>query len=211
MLKRLKMELLDLNEYCLIELCRCLEPEAIVNVTETCSKLKNIAEDVIQRRPHRYYSCTIDSFDKEVLAIKTLRKFGKHLTTFHLMIEPQYDYPESSVTELLNAIKDEVTTKLIELSVLSMQCEIPLNILAPIFQHLKVLTLQDVCLQEGCESEIDLPKMCPMLRKLTVGGRINFTPNNRKRFRRLMSLDVTFFPHQMAVFTDNPQLVGYVS
>lgn len=199
-----KMNVLDLNEDCLIHLCRYFDAEAIVTVTQTCSRLKYVAESYLQFK--KSYSCNIGSEESKVVAGRTIRKMGKYLTKIDLMVDLQY---QGSLTEFFRLLVRSVGPNLIELSILGEVCVMSLQILAPILSHLEVLTLQNLCWKERCVSTIDLPQLCPNLRKLIVCGPIIFAPKYNKEFQRLESLDVTFSSGQIPadVFTQNRQLV----
>lgn len=198
------MEFLELNDDCLIQICRYLDAEAIATVAQTCTTLMNIATNNFRFK--KSYTCYVASKENEATAARTLRKIGKHFTKLDLMFESDY---LGSLTKLFTLLTETVDkSKLIELSILGELCRLPLEILAPILSQLEVLTLQNVCWEASCSMAIDLPKNCENLRKLFVNGQVVFAPNYDKSFSRLECLDVDFSPQQAnaRIFMRNPQL-----
>ncbi len=198
------IELLDLNEDCLINLCRYFDAESIVAIAETCTRLKNVASDFFKHK--KSYSLVIGSVEQEVMAAKTLRKVGKFLCRIDLMYE--LENSGSSYNELFAMLTESVGENLIELSILGKICRMPLITLAPLLLRLQTLTLQNLCWDEGCSTEIDLPSLCPNLRKLTVSGEIMFAPRYRQSLPSLECLDADFASEQRPLdfFYQNTQL-----
>lgn len=196
------MHILELNDYCLLRICRYFDAESFVTVTETCSKLKNTVEGFFKF--NKSYKCYISKFEDEIAIVKTLRKVGKHLTKIDLKVEITYQW---SIEKFLKLLATSVGPNCIELSIFGGICSMPLKVLDPILLHLEVLTLQNSCSKQKCVSKIDLTDLCPNLRKLTVCGKIIF---EGKTFPKLKSLDVIFDSQQTIeeVLKHNRQIVS---
>lgn len=202
------MELLDLNEDCLRYLFRFLDAEGIVAISETCTDLNNIAEDLFKFT--KLYTCYIDSIENEERAMNTMKKIGKYLDKIGLMFEGKY----RSHDELFETLTKSVEKK-VELSVLGEMCSMPpFQILAPMLSQLETLTIRNTCFDKDCEdcislkTVIDLPTLCQNLRELTVCGQVLFTPNHNKSFRSLELLAAEFDFHESphTLFFQNRQL-----
>lgn len=198
-------ELLDLNDDCFTYLCRYLEPETIVNLSKTCTRLKAITER--RFRYKTYYSCCIGSRRSEITVLRTLRELRRYLKRFDLMFDVGY---EASYTKLFALLNQEVEeSHLIELSILGEVCNMPLASLAPIFGKLEVLTLQNICFAHNCVATVNLPAFCRnYLKRLTVSGQIIFAPVLHKEIFGLLWLDADFTTGMEPedFFLDNPQL-----
>lgn len=196
------MEFLHLNEDCLINLCRYLDAESIVALSDTCSKMKDIAKHFFKFKTS--YRCCIGSIENEATVAKTIQRVGKYLMKIDLMFELEYQ----SSNQLFSVMAKSIGSNLIHLSVLGEICFTPLKILAPILSQLEILTIQKLCWKDDCVLQIDLPSLCPNLRELTVSGQVIFTPNAAKTFNRLVYLDVDFAQKQPCeeVFRGNRQL-----
>lgn len=196
------MELLDLNMDCILNLCLYLDAESIVTFSETCKFLKSVAEDFFKKK--KSYTCCIGSIENEAVAVKTLRKTGKYLAKIDLMFELEYQ----SSNKLFTVITESLGRNLVELSILGEICCMPLETLAPILSQLEILTIQNLCREEACVAEIDLPSLCPNLRELRVSGQVIFTPYYSSSFQRLEHLNVDFASKQLPalVFAANRQL-----
>lgn len=196
------MELLDLNDDCLIHLCRFFDAESIVACSETCSTLKSISEKLFKYK--KSLTCCIETTENEVMVAKALQKLGKNFTKITLM----FDHGYQDANKLFALITQSIGCNLTELSILGEICSMPLKKLAPTLKQLTTLSLQNTCWHEGCVSEINLPSLCRNLRALTVRGQINFAPRWEKAFRHLEHLDVEFAskPSPACFFRQNRQL-----
>lgn len=186
------MELLDLNEDCLIHLCRFFDAESIVACSETCSTLKSISEKFFKLK--KSLTCCIETSENEVMVAKALRKLGKNFTKITLM----FDHGYRNADKLFALITQSIGCNLTELSILGEICSMPLKKLAPILKQLTTLSLQNTCWDVGCVSKIELPSICKNLRALTVRGQIDFAPSYA--FRHLEQLDVEFVPKQTPAY-----------
>lgn len=196
------MELLHLNEDCLIHLCRFLDAESIVAFSETCTRLKYIAVDFFEFK--KSYSCCIGSSEDEATAGNTIQTIGPHLIKMDLMFELQYRCSDT----MFELFKNSIGRNLRQFSILGEICIMPLQILAPVLVQLEILTVQNMCWNENCVAQIDLPVLCPNLRELRVSGQVIFTPKAQKAFPQLEYLDVDFAEKQPRgdLFRENGQL-----
>lgn len=187
------MELLDLNEDCLIKLCRYYDAESTVAISETCLTLNRIAKSFFKHKTS--YTRCIGSYENETMAAKTIRKTGKYFEKINLMFDLNYQCSN----ELFTLLTESVGTNLMELSILGELCFMPLNKLATTLSRLEILTFQNVCWEDDCDCEIDLPLLCPNLRELRIRGQIDFTPKSVKYFQRLEHLDINVASKQSSV------------
>ncbi|XP_037047493.1 uncharacterized protein LOC119083068 [Bradysia coprophila] len=198
------MNILKLNDDCLFHLCRYLDAEEIVAVSQTCTRLENVAKRLFRHK--KSYMCYIGTPEDIVAAVRTLRKIGTNLRQIDLKVDLKYG--ASSLTKFFRLLTETVGPNLIEFSILGEICWMPLTILTPVLRRLEVLTLQNSCWNANCAVMIDLPLLCLNLRELIVFGNIIFAPRSQKFFRRLEILDVTYSSIYIpnSVFTQNQQL-----
>lgn len=189
---------IDLNDDCLEYLFKFLDAESIAAVSETCKRLKWIAED--QFKHYTSYDCVIQ---KNVSAAsKVFSKMGKNLRklsiTFKHMSVGDDTFKLKTRNEIytyfdihdgrgfFDLIYNSIDDNLAVLCLKGGVSEMPIQILGPKLRQLESLSLCANSLSET--AEIDLPALCPKLKRLKISGPLLFAPNQYKAFPSLEQL-----------------------
>lgn len=210
-------EFLNLNDDCLEHVFRFVDLKTMCAISETCKRLKEIAEGIF-RRHHRYYECNIGEKENVKEAANIIRKVGQHLTDLSLTFERVDSelYLESGIgcqflLELNCLLGDKFRTltlygQISSIPVLSLR-------LAPTFLKLEQLTISNEIEPEGYKVLfIDLPQLCPNLRVLRIECALIIAPNSKKSFQKLEVLEFMsmgpYYPTEwfQSFIQDNKQL-----
>lgn len=199
----------DLNDDCIEELFRSMGIGTLVFISRTCKRFEWIAERQLRRI--KFYNCTVSNDTAEISEIISV--IGKYLHGLSLCFEMDVDYDDTvdevdegehfagfdsnGVRRFLKQGKGLQFFKLLcaavgknlrTLNITGSIHKMPIYKMVPVFMHLECLSL---CVGSTHSYFIDLPALCPNLKRLKISGSVVFAPNPDKAFDHLVSLSIS--------------------